>query len=71
MSEITYIKDMMLIYIVKKNEKMKTILERLCDKLKIKKVDIYGLYNGNIVDENIGEEKILTNENISKNKFLL
>ena len=67
MSEITFIYQGYDVNIhCKKNEKMKTILERLCDKLKIKKVDIYGLYNGNIVDENIGEEKILANENNKK-----
>ena len=47
-------------------EKMKNILERLYTKLNVTKNDIYALYNGKLLDEEIKEDQIPKNENNKK-----
>ena len=47
-------------------EKMKTILERLYVKINVTKKDIYALFNGKLLDENINENQIPKNENNKK-----
>ena len=49
-----------------KDEKLKTIIERLSNKINIPKKDIYGLYNGKILDEEIKEDQIPKDENNKK-----
>ena len=49
-------------------EKMKNILERLCNKLKVNKKEIYLLHNGKILDEDLNENQIFENE---KNKRII
>ena len=45
---------------------MKTILERLYVKINVTKKDIYALFNGKLLDENINENQIPKNENNKK-----
>ena len=45
---------------------MKTILDKLYIKLNVKKDEVYGLYNGKLLNENIKEDEILKNENNKK-----
>ena len=45
---------------------MKDIIERLSNKINISKDDIYGLYNGKILDEELKEEQIEKDENNKK-----
>ena len=45
---------------------MKTILEKLYIKLNVTKNDVYALYNGQILSDNISEDQILMNENNKK-----
>ena len=47
-------------------EKLKTIIEILSNKINIPKKDIYGLYNGKILDEEIKEDEISKDENNKK-----
>ena len=47
-------------------EKMKNIMEKLCIKLKVTKNEIYGLYNGKLLDEELLENQIPKNENNKK-----
>ena len=49
-----------------KGEKMKDIMERLSNKINILKENIYGLYNGRILDEELKEEQIEKDENNKK-----
>ena len=49
-----------------KGEKMKDIMERLSNKINISKNDIYGLYNGKILDEELKEDQIRKDENNKK-----
>ena len=49
-----------------KDEKLKTILERLSNKINVPKKDIYGLHNGKILDEEIKEDEISKDENNKK-----
>ena len=49
-----------------KGEPMKTILEKLYIKLNVTKNDVYALYNGQILSDNISEDQILMNENNKK-----
>ena len=49
-----------------RGEIMKTILDKLYTKLNVKKGEVYGLYNGKLLNENIREDEILTNENNKK-----
>ena len=49
-----------------KGEKMKTILEKLYIKINVSKNDIYSLYDGKLLDENIKEDQIPKNENNKK-----
>ena len=58
MSEITFIyKGNEIPIPCTKGEKMKDIMERLSNKINISKNDIYGLYNGKILDEELKEMK--------------
>ena len=45
---------------------MKDIMERLSNKINISKNDIYGLYNGKILDEEMKEDQIIKDENNKK-----
>ena len=45
---------------------MKDIIEKLSNKINISKNDIYGLYNGKILDEELKEEQIEKDENNKK-----
>ena len=47
-------------------EKMKNIMEKLCIKLNVTKNEIYGLYNGKLLDEELLENQIPKNENNKK-----
>ena len=49
-----------------KGEKLKNIIERLSNKINIQKKDIYGLYSGKILDEEIKEDEIPKDENNKK-----
>ena len=49
-----------------KGEIMKTILDKLYIKLNVKKDEVYGLYNGKLLNENIKEDEISKNENNKK-----
>ena len=67
MSEITFIyKENEIPIQCSKGEKMKDIIERLSNKINISKDDIYGLYNGKILDEELKEEQIEKDENNKK-----
>ena len=67
MSEITFIyKGNKISIQCSKGEKMKDIIERLSNKINISKDDIYGLYNGKILDEELKEEQIEKDENNKK-----
>ena len=67
MSEITFIYKGNVIPIqCSKGEKIKDILERLSNKINISKNDIYGLYNGKILDEELKEDQIKKDENNKK-----
>ena len=59
MSEITFIHKGNEIPIqCSKGEKMKDIMERLSNKINISKENIYGLYNGKILDEELKVDQI-------------
>ena len=59
MSEITFIyKGNEIPIQCSKGEKMKDIMERLSNKINISKNDIYGLYNGKILDEEMKEDQL-------------
>jgi len=47
-------------------EKLKDIMEKLSNKINISKENIYGLYNGKIIDEELKEDQIRKNENNKK-----
>ena len=49
-----------------KGEKLKDIMERLSNKINILKENIYGLYNGQILDEELKEDQIRKDENNKK-----
>ena len=67
MSEITFIyKGNEIPIQCSKGEKMKDIMERLSNKINISKNDIYGLYNGKILDEELKEDQIRKDENNKK-----
>ena len=67
MSEITFIyKGNEIPIPCTKGEKMKDIMERLSNKINISKNDIYGLYNGKILDEELKEDQIRKDENNKK-----
>ena len=67
MSEITFIyKENEIPIQCSKGEKMKDIIERLSNKINISKDDIYGLYNGKILDEELKEEQIEKDGNNKK-----
>jgi len=67
MSEITFIYNGHTIPIECSHaEKLKTIMERLCNKINISKKDIYGIYNGKIIDEEIKEDQIPKDEDNKK-----
>ena len=67
MSEITFIyKGNEIPIPCAKGEKMKDILEKLSNKINISKNDIYGLYNGKILDEELKEDQIRKDENNKK-----
>ena len=52
MSEIIFIyKGYEIPIACSKSEKLKDIMERLSNKINVPKNDIYGLYNGKILDE--------------------
>ena len=71
MSEIIFIYKGYEIQIAcSKSEKMKNIIERLSNKINIPKEDIYGLYNGKILDEEMKKYQIKKDEN-SKKKILI
>ena len=71
MSEITFIyKGSEIPISYSKGEKMKNIIERLSNKINIPKEDIYGLYNGKILDEEMKKYQIKKDEN-SKKKILI
>ena len=53
-----------------KREKLKKIIQRLIVKLNVSKEDIYLLYGGKILDEELTEDKILKDEN-NKRKILV
>ena len=48
-----------------KDEKLKTIIERLSNKINIPKKDIYGLQNGKILDEVSFRRRNKKNENLN------
>ena len=67
MSEITFIyNDNEIPMQCTKGEKLKDIMERLSDKINISKENIYGLYNGKILDEELKEDQIKKDENNKK-----
>ena len=67
MSEITFIyKGNEIIIPCTNGEKMKELMERLSNKINISKNDIYGLYNGKILDEEMKEDQITKDENNKK-----
>ena len=71
MSEITFIyKGNEIPIQCSKGEKMKDIIERLSNKINISKDNIYGLYNGRILDEELKEEQIEKDENNKKIKYM-
>ena len=53
-----------------KGEKMKSILEKLCNKINVQKKDIYGLYNGQLLDDKLSEDQLLTDEK-NKKKIII
>ena len=64
MSEITFIyNDNEIPMQCTKGEKLKDIMERLSNKINVSKENIYGLYNGKILDEEMKEEQIRKDEN--------
>ena len=64
MSEITFIyNDNEIPMQCTKGEKLKDIMERLSNKIDVSKENIYGLYNGKILDEEMKEEQIRKDEN--------
>ena len=64
MSEITFIyNDNEIPMQCTKGEKLKDIMERLSNKIDVSKENIYGLYNGKILDEEMKEDKIRKDEN--------
>ena len=64
MSEITFIyKGNEIPIQCSKGEKLKDIMERLSNKINISKENIYGLYNGKILDEEMKEDQIRKDEN--------
>ena len=67
MSEIIFIyKNAEIPIQCSKGEKMKNILEKLCNKINKTKKDIYGLYNGQLLDDKLSEDQLLTDENHKK-----
>ena len=67
MSEITFIyKGNEILIPCTNGEKMKELMERLSNKINISKNDIYGLYNGKILDEEMKEDQIRKDENNKK-----
>ena len=69
MSEITFIYNGNEIPIqCSKGEKLKDIMERLSNKINISKENIYGLYNGKILDEELKEDQIRKDDN---NKMII
>ena len=67
MSEIIFIyKGIEIPIQCKPGEKIKNIIERLCIKLNITKKEIYGLYNGKLLDEELSENQIPKNKNNKK-----
>jgi len=67
MSEIIFIYNGSEIPIQCSNgEKLKDIMERLSNKINISKENIYGLYNGKIIDEELKEDQIRKDDNNKK-----
>ena len=71
MSEIIFIyKGYEIPIAYSKGEKLKDIMERLSIKINVPRKDIYGLYNGKLLDEEMKEEQIKKDEN-NKRKLLI
>ena len=71
MSEIIFIfKGIDILIQCSKGEKLKNIIQRLIVKLNTSKEDIYLLYGGKVLDEEMTEDKILKDEN-NKRKILV
>ena len=71
MSEIIFIyKGYEISIACSQGEKLKDIMERLSNKINIPKADIYGLYNGKMLDEEMKEDQIKKDEN-NKKKILI
>ena len=67
MSQITFIyKGSEIPIQCQREEKMKDILEKLSNKINVPKNDIYGLYNGRLLEEELKENEIFKNENDKK-----